>query len=115
MDRTALYLLFCIPARIALAALPLMLGARHLETFGLLLLLAGVGFLWLYATNTRLSAPESTTGTTWWAPLRVVHGALFVTAGLLVAGGNRTGAATALAMSLAVSLGTQQLRGRSIF
>ncbi len=115
MDRTDLYLLFCIPTRIALAALPLLLSARHLETFGLLLLLAGVGFLWLYATSTRLSAPESTTGTTWWAPLRVVHGALFVTAGLLVAGGNRTGAATALAMSLAVSLGTQQLRGRSIF
>ena len=115
MDRTALYLLLCIPTRIVLVALPLLLATRHLETFGLLLSLAGVGFLWLYATNTRLSAPESSTGATWWAPLRVVHGALFVTAGLLVAGGNRVGAATALAMSLAVSLGTQQLRGRSIF
>jgi hypothetical protein len=46
-------------------------------------LLIGLGFLSLYATNSRLNAPEGG-GVTWWAPYRVVHGLLYLAAAAML-------------------------------
>lgn len=74
------YFLFaCIPLRIILAILPLYLPEKMLLYLGLILLVIGTSFLYLYFNNLRLDAPEAG-GITWWAKFRLIHGALYLTA-----------------------------------
>jgi hypothetical protein len=77
-----LFILACIPLRIIIATLPLVLPARILPFLGLLLFLPiAIGFLYLYFTNSRLEAPEGG-GITWWARYRIIHGLLYLTAAI---------------------------------
>lgn len=77
-----LFLLLCIPVRLLLAYIVYKFSN---PIVGLLLLLIGCSFIYLYITNSRLNAPEAG-GITWWAPLRIVHGLLYLTSSLLVLG-----------------------------
>ena len=74
-----LFLLGCIPLRFFLVYLARVLPADNLKLFSLPLFLMAFGFLYLYFTNGRLQAPEAG-GVTWWAPLRLVHGLLYLAA-----------------------------------
>lgn len=74
-----LFLLACIPLRLFLAYLARVLPADKLKLFSVPLFLMAFGFLYLYFTNGRLQAPEAG-GVTWWAPLRLVHGLLYLSA-----------------------------------
>jgi hypothetical protein len=76
-----LFILGCIPARLGLAyAASKNLFSPWLQTAFLVI---GLGFLSLYASNSRLNAPEGG-GVTWWAPYRIVHGLLYLAAAALL-------------------------------
>ncbi len=75
-----LFLLGCIPVRVLFIYLSTVLPGK---TISLPFLLMGLGFLFLYFTNGRMNAPESSTGKTWWAKLRIFHGLLYVSAAVL--------------------------------
>lgn len=76
-----LFILGCIPARLGLAyAASKNLFSPWLQT---MFIVIGLGFLSLYATNSRLNAPEGG-GVTWWAQYRVVHGLLYLAAAALL-------------------------------
>jgi len=76
-----LFILGCTPVRLGLAyAASKNLFSPWLQT---MFLLIGLGFLSLYATNSRLNAPEGG-GVTWWAPYRVVHGLLYLAAAAML-------------------------------
>ena len=81
MKNILYFLLGCIPVRILLAYTPLMLNKNLLPYLGGLLLIMSLGFLRLYFFNLRLDAPEAN-GNTWWANLRLIHGALFMCAAI---------------------------------
>lgn len=81
MNSILYFLLGCIPIRIFLALIPLMLDKTLLLYFGLILLSMSIGFLVLYFGNYRLEAPEAS-GKTWWANLRIIHGLLFLAAAI---------------------------------
>ena len=50
--------------------------------------LIAFGFLYLYFTNGRLNAPEAG-GKTWWSKLRIIHGLLYLTAGIYALQNNK--------------------------
>jgi hypothetical protein len=76
-----LFLFGCIPVRIFLAYLSTIIKPDLLPYFGIILGIMSFGFLWLYFTNGRLSAPEAG-GVTWWAHLRLIHGLLYLAASI---------------------------------
>ena len=79
MNSKALFLLGCIPARASLA----WYAKNHpSENFGYVLLVIAIGFLYLYFNNLSLNAGEASGGVTWWAPHRVIHGLLYLSAAI---------------------------------
>ena len=76
-----LFILGCIPARLGLAYA----ASRNLFSpwLQVAFLVIGFGFITLYASNSRLSAPEGG-GTTWWSPYRIVHGLMYIAASALL-------------------------------
>lgn len=88
MNPQTTFLAFCIPARTALAFVPVFLDTAYFTYLGAVLLTIGLGFQYLYWTNSRLTAPEAG-GVVWWHNLRVVHGMNFIFAGLLALHGKR--------------------------
>ncbi len=81
MNSKKLFLLFCIPTRIALALLAYKLDDKYLRMFGLLLLIIAISFLILYFFNLRLNAFEAG-GKTWWKKYRIIHGLLYLIAAI---------------------------------
>jgi hypothetical protein len=75
------FLLGCIPARIAIALLPLYLDKDWLPYYGGGLLAIATGFSYLYFTNKRLNAVEAG-GNTWWSNYRLFHAAMYLCAGI---------------------------------
>lgn len=76
-ESISMFLLFCIPARLILALLPLYINSKYLFYYGILLGIIGSSFLYLYFTNKRMKAPEGG-GDTWWANFRLIHGLLYI-------------------------------------
>ena len=72
--------LLCIPARTMLTLAPLYLEENQLEIYSYLLFAIGTSFMYLYFTNSRMNAFESSTGVTWWANYRIIHGLLYLIA-----------------------------------
>lgn len=75
------FLLGCIPVRVLLVLLAYYLPERYLRYYGMLLAIPSIGFLYLYFSKKRLDAREAG-GKTWWANLRLIHGALYATASI---------------------------------
>ena len=76
--RITYFLLGCIPIRIIFVLILKYVNEDYLPYLSVPLLLISFGFLYLYFTNLRLNAPEAG-GKTWWANLRLIHGALYLT------------------------------------
>jgi len=77
-----IFIFGCIPARLALTYISTIVPANKLAYLGVILGLISFGFLWLFFTNGRLNAPESSSGKTWWANLRLIHGLLYLAAAI---------------------------------
>ena len=77
MNKQLLFLLLCIPMRLLLAWYSKNYPSIYI---GYILLAMSVSFLYLYFNNLRLNATESSTGITWWAPYRLIHGLLYLAA-----------------------------------
>lgn len=80
-QRKLYFLLGCIPVRLLLVLLAYRLPEKYLPILGVILLIPAIGFIYLYFANKRLNAPESG-GKTWWASLRLIHGALYLIASI---------------------------------
>jgi len=80
MNSTKLFLLGCLPTRFLLALAAKRLVGPKLRVLSYVLLAIGLTFLWLYFKNARLNAFEAAGGVTWWAPFRLLHGALYLAA-----------------------------------
>ena len=81
MDPRILFLFLCIPARLFLIYLSRTLPEDKQIYLGILFLIMGLLFLWLYFTNGRMNAPEEG-GITWWSRYRLIHGVLYLTAAI---------------------------------
>jgi hypothetical protein len=99
-----LFLVACLPARALLAYLVYQC-TRYQKQLGSVLTAIGVAFLYLYATNSRMDAMEADGGVTWWHPLRLWHGLLYVTAGLLLFSGHNQSAGLVLVLDLLLGAG----------
>ena len=88
-NRIFYFLIFCIGLRTIFAILPLHLPKKYLTLFGIITLIIGSGFMYLYLTNQRMDAPEGG-GKTWWANYRLLHSALYLTASAYLLQKDRT-------------------------
>jgi hypothetical protein len=86
--RLLLFIGMCVPLRLGLAYLPSILPEQYLDYLGIVVLTMSLGTLYLGWTNSRLRAPEGG-GKTWWAPYRLIHGMLLLTASLYLFRGDR--------------------------
>ena len=78
-SRAQAFWFLCIPLRALIATLAVVTppGSRERHAVALLLLGLGCSQMFLYLTNGRPSAPEGG-GDTWWAPVRVLFGSVFL-------------------------------------
>lgn len=96
-QRLFLFLFGCIPIRLLLAYIPQELTSKKSKyVFATLLAIIATGFLYLGFANGRLDAQEAG-GKTWWANFRIVHGALFLAAAILVLKQTKTASVPLLA------------------
>lgn len=84
-----LFWTMCIPSRVALSTLPLMLPDHALRPFGYLLAGVSATFLVLRVLNLRLDAREGGANGTWWHNWRPVHGIMYALAAFALIEGNR--------------------------
>jgi hypothetical protein len=76
-DKSALlFLLGCMPVRVALAVVAKMYP-HLLPTFGMLALIPAIGFMAIYLTNTRKTGLETFGRPIWWNNLRPIHSFLY--------------------------------------
>jgi hypothetical protein len=76
-----LFLLICIPLRILFALSSQYVPKDYLKYFGIILLILGLSFYYLFFSNSRLNSPEAG-GITWWAPLRLIIGSFYIIAAI---------------------------------
>lgn len=76
--RFALFLLLCIPGRLALTALAKYMPINLLPILGVVFLIIGLSFLYLNFFNKRLTGLETGGNAIWWHDLRPVHGFLAI-------------------------------------
>jgi len=81
LNPETLFLFVCIPLRLFLVGLGFQVSGWVRIAYGSLLLFPALGFLGLYFSNSRLNAFEGG-GETWWAPLRLIHGLLYLCAAI---------------------------------
>jgi hypothetical protein len=81
-ERILLFLLLCIPIRLFLAFLGYRLKDVKLRIFGIVMLVIGFSFLYLFLAKKRLDAQEGG-GKTWWSKYRIVHSIFYIIAGVL--------------------------------
>ncbi len=82
-QRYILFLVGCIPTRLAIALAGAMLPLRYLPYLGSLTLLMAIGFLYLYFSGKRAIGVETGGRPIWWRPYRLMHGLLYLTFSLL--------------------------------
>lgn len=77
-DKSALlFILGCIPARVALAYVA-KTHTEWLRPLAAVALAIGLGFLFIYFTDARKSGAETFGQPIWWNDLRPLHGALYL-------------------------------------
>ena len=77
MYNKLLFILGCIPTRLLLSIILLKIDPKYLPYMSIILSCIGIGFLYLYITDSRLNAPEAN-GTTWWNNFRPIHGVMYL-------------------------------------
>lgn len=87
--RVVLFLVGCIGTRLLMAYIPQTLPKNALPIMGIAIAIMGLGFLYLWITNSRLNAQEAG-GKTWWAHLRLVHASLYIAAAIYLFKGDRS-------------------------
>jgi len=88
-QRIKYFLLACIPSRLILASIPLLLTKYNINTkyYAIITLPIALAFLYLYFANGRMNASEGG-GITWWSDYRLIHGMLFLTASIFLLDNN---------------------------
>jgi hypothetical protein len=74
--RFLLFLLGCIPTRLAFVYLAKNISLKYLPLLGYLALFPAIGFVYLFVSGARSSGPETFGDKIWWNNLRPIH-ALF--------------------------------------
>ena len=93
--RACLFLGVCVPLRLGMAYLPIVLARSYLQTYGAVTAAMATGTLYLALTEGRMQAPEGG-GVTWWAPYRLLHGMLLLTAAIYLLRKDRAASAALL-------------------
>lgn len=75
--RFALFLLGCIPTRLAFVYLAKNISLQYLPLLGYLALLPAIGFIYIYLTGSRQVGGETFGDKIWWNNLRPVHALLY--------------------------------------
>lgn len=91
LDRNKSILLFligCIVIRLLFILAVKKINTKYLIYLGLFFVSVSISFLILYFSKSRLEAPEGG-GKTWWNKLRLVHGLLYLAAGIFAIQGKR--------------------------
>lgn len=89
MNSIILFLLFCIPLRLILSYIPTKININYLPYYGILILAMSASFIFIYFTKLRMNAFEAN-GKTWWNNLRLIHGLLYLCAGIYLIQKDRT-------------------------
>lgn len=74
--RHALFLLGCIPTRLLYTYLT---SRYNVPILGYIALMIGLGFLYIYFTDSRKTGPETFGEKIWWNDYRPLHGVLYLT------------------------------------
>lgn len=75
--RSLLFLIGCIGVRSFLVYLAKTLSQKYLNYMAYICLIIGITFIYLYASNSRQTAPEAG-GKVWWNNVRPIHGILYL-------------------------------------
>ena len=103
MNSILAFLLLCIPARIIIALGSQFIPTDYLWLYGVVLLLIGLSFIYLFITNSRLNAPEAG-GKTWWSQFRIIIGFFYIAAAVYAFQGKRNLIWIPLAMDIVFGL-----------
>lgn len=76
--RFMLFLLGCIPTRLALVVMAIVLPLGFLKWFAVFALMVGIGFWTIFLTGKRKVGAETMGSPIWWNLLRPVHGMLWL-------------------------------------
>ncbi len=102
------FMLFCLPARIALALIAYYIYRSNNSTltkpYGILLGIISLSFFYLYFFNKRMNAPEAGTQGTWWSTYRVLHGLMYLAAAIYLLQGKIEYAWIPLAVDVVLAL-----------
>lgn len=79
----------CIPSRIVIASLPLVIPQGLLKPLGYVLATVSLAFFILWTFNLRLDAVEAGGKGTWWHQWRIVHAILYALAAVALLSQNR--------------------------
>ena len=78
IKRFLLFLLLCIPIRLLLVYIAKTINNKYLPYLGWILLIPAIGFLYIYASNSRKTGPEVFGNKIWWNDLRPIHGLTYL-------------------------------------
>jgi hypothetical protein len=84
-----LFVLGCLPVRFSFPVIVYNAPKKYFPYIAWVFLIIAVGFIYLYVTNSRMNAFESSSGVTWWAHLRIFHGFLYLLASVFLFQGKR--------------------------
>ena len=76
--RFALFLLGCIPTRLAFVYIAKNISLKYLPLLGYLALLPAIGFIYIYLTGSRQTGGETFGDKIWWNNLRPLHAILYL-------------------------------------
>ena len=78
LKRYLLFLIGCIGTRSLFVYIAKNADNKWLKYMGYLLLLPGIGFIYIYLTGIRQTGPEVFGNKIWWNNLRPIHGILYL-------------------------------------
>ena len=76
--RFLLFLLFCIPTRLAIAILAKNININYLPVLGYIMLIIALSFLYLFLSGKRTTGPETFGDKIWWNKLRPIHAMFYI-------------------------------------
>lgn len=76
--RYLLFLLGCIPIRLAIVYIAAHISNNYLPLLGYISLIPAMGFIYLYLSGTRTTGPETFGKPIWWNRLRPIHAILYI-------------------------------------